>query len=332
MTSGMELRRVSVIVPTYNEAGRIWRKLENIYLQKYPRELLEIVVVDSASTDGTVEIVKKWGESRRDVSLKVVEESVRRGKGPALNAALKVASGEIVVITDADALWRDGALRRAVSYFSDGSVGAVSCVKLPARSGVAGVESGYREFYNLVRVGESKAFATPVFHGEFAAFRRDLLEKLGGFDTEVGADDSYTAVRLASMGYRALVVDDVVCVEEVPVGGEYHSWRIRRAQHLIQSFAKGLRHVWKMDRRFKPVFLANAFMHLVNPWLLWVGASLAVVGAFLGSWISAALVAAGAALMFVKAYRSWVFAQFYLSVAAVRNLWNKELVWKKQNK
>jgi len=76
-----------------------------------------------------------------------------------------------------------------------------------------------------------------VFHGELAAFRRDLLEKLGGFPTDVGADDSHIATRIALMGYRAVTVDNAWCVEAVPRGG-YHKWRIRRAQHLIQHLAK----------------------------------------------------------------------------------------------
>jgi cellulose synthase/poly-beta-1,6-N-acetylglucosamine synthase-like glycosyltransferase len=56
--------KVTIVVPTYNEAGLIMRKLDDIASQDYPRELVEVIVVDSASTDGTPSIVRGWAESR----------------------------------------------------------------------------------------------------------------------------------------------------------------------------------------------------------------------------------------------------------------------------
>jgi len=62
---------------------------------------------------------------------------------------------------------------------------------------------GYRDFYNIVRLGESKKFSTPVFHGELAAFRKSLLQELGGFPTDIGADDSHVATLIASKGLQS---------------------------------------------------------------------------------------------------------------------------------
>ena len=55
--------KVTIIIPTYNEAGLIKEKLDNIASQDYPKELLEIIVVDSASSDDTSNIVREWMES-----------------------------------------------------------------------------------------------------------------------------------------------------------------------------------------------------------------------------------------------------------------------------
>ncbi|MGB9896189.1 MAG: glycosyltransferase, partial [Thermoproteota archaeon] len=52
--------RVTIIVPTYKEAEFIWDRLDNIYAQNYPRNMMEVIVVDSASDDGTVDLVKRW--------------------------------------------------------------------------------------------------------------------------------------------------------------------------------------------------------------------------------------------------------------------------------
>jgi len=324
--------RVSVVVPTYNEAGFIEVKLDNIYGQVYPRDRLEVIVVDSASSDGTPGIVRRWAERHPDLRLVLVEEPVRRGKAYALNTALRHASGEVVVVTDADSLWPSrSTLSEAVKWLSDPAVGAVSCIKQPASPGFAGVEESYRGYYSVVRVAESKAWSTPVFHGELAAFKRELLERLGGFPVDIGADDSYIATRIALMGYRAITPGDVRCVEVVP-GKGYHMWRVRRAQHLIQHFAKTLREGVGTPERFKPILYTEAFLHLVNPWILVAATLLLAASAIMGSIAAAILLALGAASLLYKPYRAWVASQAYLVVAAVRNLWTKEIAWEKQSK
>jgi len=65
--------KVTIVVPTYNEAGLIREKLDNITSQDYPKELLEIIVVDSVSTDGTPSIVREWMESHRGFRVLLVE-------------------------------------------------------------------------------------------------------------------------------------------------------------------------------------------------------------------------------------------------------------------
>jgi cellulose synthase/poly-beta-1,6-N-acetylglucosamine synthase-like glycosyltransferase len=324
--------KVTIVVPTYNEAGLIWRKLDDIASQDYPRELVEIVVVDSASSDGTPRIVREWMENHRDLKVVLIEEGVRRGKAYSLNNALRLASGEIVVVTDADSLWlsRD-ALANALSWFSDSRVGAVTCLKIPVGEGFAGVEKGYREYYNVVRLGESKKFSTPVFHGELAAFRKSLLQELGGFPTDTGADDSHTATLIALRGFRAIAVDNALCTELVPRKG-YHMWRVRRAQHLLQHFTKALKLLPKAPKQFKPILLAEAWLHLANPWLLLIATATLLYKALTGSLTAIALLIAGVALLTLKPYRTWIATQVYLVIASIRNIWTKEIAWEKQEK
>jgi cellulose synthase/poly-beta-1,6-N-acetylglucosamine synthase-like glycosyltransferase len=324
--------KVTIIVPTYNEANLIKRKLDDVASQDYPRELMEVVVVDSASTDGTPNIVKEWMESHRDFKVILVEEGVRRGKAHALNSALRLATGEVVVVTDVDSTWlsRD-TLANALTWFSDPGVGAVTCLKMPVGEGFAGVEKGYRDFYNIVRLGESEKFSTPVFHGELAAFRKSLLQELGGFPTDIGADDSHVATLIALRGYRAIAVDNALCTELVP-RKRYHMWRIRRAQHLIQHFTKTLKLLPKAPREFKPILLAETWLHLFNPWLLLAATTILLYKASIGSLVALALLVAGVALLTLKPYRTWVATQTYLITACIRNLWAKEIVWEKYEK
>jgi cellulose synthase/poly-beta-1,6-N-acetylglucosamine synthase-like glycosyltransferase len=324
--------RVSIIVPTYNEAELIESKLDDLARQDYPRELLEIIVVDSASTDGTPERVEEWARRNPGLDLKLIRESVRRGKAFALNNVLSHASGEVVVVTDVDAKWSPtDTLSNAISWLGDPSVGAVTCLKLPANGGLAGVEEGYREYYNVMRLAESKAHSTPVFHGELAAFRKKLLEELGGFPTNLGADDSHMATRIALMGYRSIAVDNAWCIESVPNTG-YHKWRIRRAQHLVQHFTATMRHLWRAPRRLRWILLAETHLHLFNPWILVITALILAYQTVKGSALALALVALGALLLAYKPYRTWIMTQLYLAVASIRNLWTKEIAWERQYK
>ena len=80
---------VTVTIPTYNEARHIEEKLEDIHRQDYPRDRFEIIVVDSASTDGTAERARGRAAVHPDADVKVVEEPQRRGK-----ASYATAGGE----------------------------------------------------------------------------------------------------------------------------------------------------------------------------------------------------------------------------------------------
>ncbi|MEM2767831.1 MAG: glycosyltransferase family 2 protein [Candidatus Bathyarchaeia archaeon] len=323
--------RVTVILPTYNEAGLIAERLDNLYAQDYPKSLMEVILVDSASEDGTADIVEKWVRRHEGLELKLIREGARRGKAYALNHALEHASGGVIVIADADAFWPRDALTKAVRWLSNPMVGAVSCLKKPLGAGVTGVEAGYRQYYNVLRVAESKAYSTPIFHGELAAFKAGLLKDAGGFPTDIGADDSHTATKIALMGFRAIIPDDLWVEEKVP-GESYFSWRIRRAQHLIQHFMKTLR-AGKVNKRLKWILLAESYLHLVNPWVLAAAVTLLIASAIIyHSLLSWMILALGLSLLALKPYRTWIITQLCLIVGTIRNLYTKEIAWAKTSK
>ena len=325
--------RVSVVIPTYNEARVIHQRLDNIAEQDYPRDGLEIIVVDGGSTDGTTDLVKKWIGEHGDVKVKVIEEGGRFGKAHALNTALRYAVGDVVVIADADSMWARDSLRNAVRWLMIDDVGAVSCNKSP-KDDVA-IEGEYRGYYSVLRIAESRKYSSPIFHGELAAYRKDLLLKIGGFPERIGADDSHTASLIALMGYRAIIPEDVRCIESVPRRG-YWSWRLRRAQHLVQHFASIAGLIignTRIPRDYMPVLLTETYLHIVNPWLLLIGLALILPAVLHGMLIPTALLALGAILLITsKFFRTWVTTQAILVAAAIRNLWNKELVWRKEEK
>ena len=73
-------------------------------------------------------------------------------------------------------------------------------------------------------------------------------------------------------------------------------------------------------------------MHLFNPWLLLVAATILIYKALIGSLTTLTLLVIGTTLLILKPYRTWVATQAYLITASIRNLWTKEITWKKQEK
>jgi cellulose synthase/poly-beta-1,6-N-acetylglucosamine synthase-like glycosyltransferase len=327
--------RVTIVVPTYNEAGLIREKLDNIASQDYPKELVEIIVVDSASTDGTPNIVREWMESHRDFKVLLVEEGVRRGMVHALNYALRFVSSdsEVVIFTDVDSFWDADTLKKVVSYFADPSVGAVTASIEPLEKEL-GTESAYRRFYNDVRVAESKIHSTPIHNGALVAFRKALLDRIGGLPAYTGNDDSTPASLIAFMGYRAIQVDDAIVRE--PISRNRFMRKVRRAQHLILHFLHTKRYAKKLGiyrkTTFNKIWLIESYLHLANPWLPLIATATLLYKALTGSPTAIALLIAGVALLTLKPYRTWIATQLYLIVASIRNLWTKEIAWEKQEK
>jgi len=324
--------KVTIIIPTYNEAKLIERKLDNIYKQKYPRNKLEVIVVDSASIDGTPRKVLRWTKNHPDIVIKLIEEPERKGMAHALRTGFNHAKGDVVIVTDADALWASReTLKEVMKWLSDDSIGAVSCIKVPVGGG--SIENTYRRHYNILRIAESKAWSTPIFHGELSAFKRKLLEEVGGFPFGVGSAESLAAMRIAALGYRVIIPNTIIVQELVP-RDSYVQWRIRRAQHLILHLVKTLTYLIKSyNSTFWGIILMEAYLHTANPWLLLLSLVLFLYSTLMfQSILGLSIIALGIVLLMLKPYRTWILNQILLMVAQIRNLRNKELVWRKQRK
>ena len=112
---------VTLIISAYNEAEVIARKIRNSLAIDYPRHLLELLVVSDASDDGTDDIV---GQFESD-GVVLVRMEQRGGKTTGLNEAVKRARGEIVVFSDANAMYEANAIRELVAPLRDAAVGYV---------------------------------------------------------------------------------------------------------------------------------------------------------------------------------------------------------------
>jgi biofilm PGA synthesis N-glycosyltransferase PgaC len=322
---------LSLIIPTYNEARYISEKLNNIYEEEYRHELLEIIVVDSASPDQTAELAKSWSAAHPDLSLRVIEESARRGKLQALLRGFETAnpSSELILVTDADARWDNGAIQKVVKYFANPSIGVVTASL--AYSDVVANESLYRRYYNIVRIAESKVHSTPIHSGVFQAIRAKVIREIG-VPTFPGSDDSAFASYIAFAGYRSIQVEDIMIHE--PMRGSKFLTKLRRAQHIVLNFLFTKRYA-----KTKKVYCASKFdriwgiefwLNVVNPWILIATVVLLVVSVVkLDYYIPLTLLLLASVAFVFKPYRMWISQQIYLVLGLLANLVMNKEIWRK---
>jgi hypothetical protein len=134
------------------------------------------------------------------------------------------------------------------------------------------------------------------------------------------------------LGFRAIQVDNIVVKE--PIRGSQFRRKIRRAQHLLLNFLKTKRYakklgVYRRTKSFEKVWRMEWWLHVINPWLLIICAILLTMSTFYRSFTALILLGTGLIFLIIKAYRTWVLQQFYLVIAATRNLWTKEIMWNK---
>lgn len=109
---------VSIIIPAHNEENVIEQKLNNLISLNYPKELMEIIVASDNSTDKTNEIVEDFIEKNREYDISLYKVNKRQGKTNAQNEAVRVAKGEILVFSDANAILDKDSIIHLVSSFT----------------------------------------------------------------------------------------------------------------------------------------------------------------------------------------------------------------------
>jgi cellulose synthase/poly-beta-1,6-N-acetylglucosamine synthase-like glycosyltransferase len=201
--------RVSMIIAAYNEAKGIGAKLDNVLLLDYPREMLEVIIASDGSTDGTEAIVRDY--AAQGITLLSLP---RRGKAPALDAAVAASTGEILVFSDANSMYAPDALRALVRPFADSEVGGVAGnqVYLP-KNGASGAtsdgEHSYWSFDRKLKQSQSTAGNAISATGAIYAIRRSLFHGV-----PVGVTDDFaTSTSVIAQGYRLIFAADAIAFE-----------------------------------------------------------------------------------------------------------------------
>jgi poly-beta-1,6-N-acetyl-D-glucosamine synthase len=193
-----KLHKVSVIVPAFNEEKTIAKTIESLLALDYPKDKIEIIVIDDGSTDETYKIAKQYKKEGVRVYKKKNE-----GKGKTLNFGLTKATGSFISCLDADSFVAPDSLKRLMSYFYDSKIMAVTpSLKIyKPKNFLQKVQM--MEFYLGIYLRKMFSFlgSIHVTPGPFSVYRKEFFDKYGGYDEDNLTEDIEVALRIQSKGY-----------------------------------------------------------------------------------------------------------------------------------
>lgn len=226
---------VTLIVSAYNEERVIGDKLRNALELEYPADRLEVMVVSDACTDRTDEIVRSFIDPR----VRLLRMPQRGGKTAGLNAAVAVARGEIIVFSDANAMYNAGAIRAVAAPFADPSVGCVTGEQRyhAAEAGSAGESEGlYWRYELMLKRCESAAGSLVGGDGAIYAIRRDLYEPMRPDDVS----DFVNPLQIVMAGHRNVYQPEAYAMEH---SGDSDRKEFRRKTRIVnQSWRAVVQH------------------------------------------------------------------------------------------
>jgi cellulose synthase/poly-beta-1,6-N-acetylglucosamine synthase-like glycosyltransferase len=257
------LPSVSVIVPAYNEERVITACVASIVADRYPRK--EIIVVDDGSTDGTLTALRPFTHYA-DVT---VITKANGGKAAALNAGLRYASGEICCFVDADGIFTRDTITNLLRGFRGPEVGGVCGNDEPVN-----LDRLQTRLLALLTHGTAlarRALALigclTVVSGNCGAFRRRVVDEVGGFREGSLGEDLELTWRVRAAGYRVAFQPRALVYAEVPstLAGLWRQ-RIRWTRGLVQT-ARLHRHLVGSRRhgRLGPYLVHNLVTMLAAP-------------------------------------------------------------------
>lgn len=251
---------VSIIIPAFNEEKVICQTIKSLLASTY--ENFEILVVDDGSVDNTSKVVRENFAHERHVKLFTLTNG---GKARALSFGLKKAKGEIIVGLDADTIFAPSTIGELAKYFADKKVGAVAGnAKVGNRLNTVTKWQAleYITSQNLDRRAFASLNAITVVPGAVGAWRREALEKAGGFDSNTLAEDQDLTLRVRMLGYKIAYSEKAFAWTEAP-----DTLKGLTKQRFRWSFGT-LQCMWKHRRALlNPKYGWLGFAAMPNVWI-----------------------------------------------------------------
>ncbi|MGH2830223.1 MAG: glycosyltransferase, partial [Actinomycetota bacterium] len=277
--AGAYLPSVTVVIPMHNESRVAAGVIEHLVAADYPPDKLQIVAVNDHSTDNTARIIDSLAERHPNVVTIHRTEPGPRGKTEALRAGTAVATGEILLVFDADYRPGRGLIKRLVAPFCDPSVGAVMGRVVPSNSAATALT----RLLDLERAGGYQANLQArhnlglivQYGGTVGGVRRSVLDVVGGWIPHLTEDTEIT-MRIYRRGFRVVYVNLAECYEEVVQDWaartrQLSRWAVGHNQVMLDHLMPALRSPMLSARqKIEAVMLLGVYVAPVVLLLGWI--------------------------------------------------------------
>jgi len=221
---------ISVIIPAYNKEDSILDTVNAVKSIDYPKDKIEIIVVDDGSKDKTARIVANIE------GIKFFEKGYNSGKSDSVNLGIRNARGEIIAVIDADSYPEKDSFKKMIGYFDDPEVGAVTASCFVKNTGKL-IEKLQAVEYFLIAFGRKildfidSVYVTP---GSLSMYRKKLLVEVGGFDTKNITEDIEIAWKILKNKYKNRMCLSAKVYTDVP--NTLRKWWRQRLRWNIGGF------------------------------------------------------------------------------------------------
>lgn len=251
---------VSLIIAAYNEEKVIRKKIENSTNIDYPKDKIEIIIVSDGSNDNTPNIVKEH------TSVIGIHDDERKGKSAALNRAANIATGEILVFSDANNDFSTDAIKQLVKHFSDTNINAVTGAKHIYTNSTRQAAEGdglYWKYESKIKKAESHLGSITAAEGEILAVRSSSFNPI---DESLINDDAAITFDVVKSGKRILYEENAKAFEEASLDlvDDYHV-KVRMTSGGFQTVFREKRFLFPPASWFAFSFLSHKILRWLVP-------------------------------------------------------------------
>jgi len=215
---------ISILVPAHNEAKVIVKTVESLLDLNYPSNRYEIIVINDNSSDNSKDLLADVQRRYNDRALSVINTDKNtggKGKSNALNIGYKQSKGEYIVVYDADNTPERDALRYLVAEIENDNELAVVIGKFRTRNRDVNLLTRFinietLSFQWMAQAGRWQLFNLCTIPGTNFIIRRDVIDKIGGWDINAVAEDTELSFRIYAMGYKIKFMPLSVTWEQEP--------------------------------------------------------------------------------------------------------------------